>query len=136
MESTLRSFDIAHLGHVELLTPKPEESLRFFVDIMGMTESGREGDSVYLRGWDDYEFHTVKLTASKVAGLGHLSPADLGPDALAIMHTATVFQIGGLARWYASLRAAQRPKLFLQFQYPLAFGVRHAAEVPEAISAA
>ena len=33
--------DVAHLGHLELLTPKPEESLRFFVDVMGMTESGR-----------------------------------------------------------------------------------------------
>ncbi len=38
--------DVAHLGHLELLTPKPEESLRFFVDIFGMTESGREGDPV------------------------------------------------------------------------------------------
>ncbi len=34
--------DVAHLGHVELLTPTPEESLRFFVDVMGMTESGRQ----------------------------------------------------------------------------------------------
>ena len=42
--------DIAHLGHVELLTPKPEKSLSFFVDVMGMTENGRNGDSVYLRG--------------------------------------------------------------------------------------
>jgi catechol 2,3-dioxygenase len=33
--------DLAHLGHLEILTPKPEESLRFFVDVMGMTESGR-----------------------------------------------------------------------------------------------
>ena len=48
MRSTLRSFDIAHLAHVELLTPKPEESLRFFVEIMGMTETARRGDSVYL----------------------------------------------------------------------------------------
>ncbi len=32
--------DLAHLGHLELLTPKPEESLRFFVDVLGMTESG------------------------------------------------------------------------------------------------
>ena len=55
--------DIAHLGHLEMFTPKPEESLRFFTDIMGMTESGREGDSVYLRAWDDYERHTLKLTA-------------------------------------------------------------------------
>ena len=63
--------DIAHLAHVELLTPKPEESLRFFVDVMGMTESGRKGDSVYLRGWDDYEHHSLQLTASKTSGLGH-----------------------------------------------------------------
>eukprot|EP01035_Chromulina_nebulosa_P051616 gene51616-70292_t len=30
-------FDLAHLGHLELLTPKPDESLKFFVDVMGMT---------------------------------------------------------------------------------------------------
>ena len=40
--------DIAHLDHVELLTPKPEEQLRFFVEVMGMTESGWQGNSVYL----------------------------------------------------------------------------------------
>jgi len=43
--------DVAHLAHVELLTPKLEESTRFFVEIMGMVESGRNDDSVYLRGW-------------------------------------------------------------------------------------
>ena len=64
--------DIAHLGHLEIFTPKPEESLRFFIDIMGMTESGREGDSVYLRAWDDYERHTLKLTAAEQPGLGHM----------------------------------------------------------------
>ncbi len=63
--------DIAHLGHVELLTPKPEESLRFFRDVMGMTVSGIEGDSVYLRGWDDDEHHSLQLTASSTSGLGH-----------------------------------------------------------------
>jgi catechol 2,3-dioxygenase len=39
-------FDLAHLGHMELLTPKPDESLKFFVDVMGMTISGRKGESV------------------------------------------------------------------------------------------
>ena len=34
-------FDLAHLGHMEMLTPKPEESEKFFVDVMGMTEIGR-----------------------------------------------------------------------------------------------
>jgi hypothetical protein len=31
--------DVAHLGHLELLTPNPEKSLRFFVDVLG-TPSG------------------------------------------------------------------------------------------------
>jgi len=65
-------FDVAHLGHLELLTNRPEESLDFFVNVYGMTESGREGDSVYLRGWDDYEFHTLKLTASNTTGMVHV----------------------------------------------------------------
>ena len=74
--------DVAHLGHLELLTPKPEESLRFFVNVMGMTESGREGDSVYLRAYDDYERHSLKLTASKVAGMGHVAYRTRSPQAL------------------------------------------------------
>jgi catechol 2,3-dioxygenase len=65
-------YDIAHLGHVEMLTNKPQESLDFFVNILGLTESGREGDSVYLRAYDDYEFHSLKLTASNTTGVSHI----------------------------------------------------------------
>ncbi len=64
-------FDVAHLGHVELLTDKFEESFDFFVNVYGLTEAGREGDSVYLRAWDDYEFHSLKLTASDTTGMAH-----------------------------------------------------------------
>ena len=82
MKSTIRSADLAHLAHVELLSPRPDDSLRFFVDVLGMTESGRGGDSVYLRAWDDYEHHTLKLTASRVAGMGHVAFRATSPDAL------------------------------------------------------
>ena len=75
-------FDLAHLAHVELLTPKLEESTRFFVDLMGMTESDRAGDSVYLRGWDDYEHHSLQLTASPQPGLGHYAFRASSPQAL------------------------------------------------------
>ena len=74
--------DIAHLGHLELLTPKPDESLRFFKEILGLTESGWNGESVYLRGWDDYERHTLKLTGSKSSGLGHMAFRARSPQAL------------------------------------------------------
>jgi catechol 2,3-dioxygenase len=66
-------WDVAHLAHVELFTPKLEESTHFFTDLMGMSISGRKGDSVYLRAYDDYEHHTLKLTAHKHAGMGHFA---------------------------------------------------------------
>ena len=75
-------FDLAHLGHLELLTPKPDESLKFFVDVMGMTISGRQGESVYLRGWDDYERYSLKLTASKTSGMEHMALRARSPQAL------------------------------------------------------
>jgi catechol 2,3-dioxygenase len=31
---------------------------------MGMTVSGQKGESVYLRGWDDYERYSLKLAAT------------------------------------------------------------------------
>ena len=75
-------FDTAHLGHVEMFTDKPEKSLDFFVNIFGLTESGREGNSVYLRAYDDYEFHTLKLTASNTTGVGHIGYRASSPEAL------------------------------------------------------
>lgn len=82
MESPEPIYDLAHLAHVELLTPKLEESRRFFVDVMGMYETTRQGDSVYLRGWDDYEHHSLKLTASPKPGLGHYAFRASSPQAL------------------------------------------------------
>ena len=75
-------YDLAHLGHLELLTPKPAESEKFFVDVMGMTVSGRKGESVYLRGWDDYERYSLKLTASKTSGMEHMALRARSPQAL------------------------------------------------------
>ncbi len=75
-------YDLAHLAHVELLTPKLHESTRFFIDVMGMNVSAAQGDCVYLRGWDDYEHHTLKLTAAAKPGLGHYAFRASSPQAL------------------------------------------------------
>ncbi len=65
--------DIAHLGHVELLTPQFEGSLSFFTEVLGLHECGRKGDSVFLRAWGDYERFTLQLTRATTSGLGHVS---------------------------------------------------------------
>jgi len=74
--------DVAHVGHVELLTPRPEASLDFFTSVVGLHETARRGDSVYLRAWGDYECHTLKLTAHSTSGLGHLGLRVRDPETL------------------------------------------------------
>jgi catechol 2,3-dioxygenase len=96
------NLDIAHLGHVELLTPTPEDSLRFFTGTMGMTESGRQGDSVFLRGWDDYERYSLVLTASRTSGLGHAAFRARSPQALA-RRVAALEREGAGIGWVDSL---------------------------------
>ncbi len=64
--------EIAHLGPVELLTPKAEESLAFFVDVLGMEIEAQAGASAYLRGWGDYQRYSLKLTESETSGMAYL----------------------------------------------------------------
>ena len=65
--------DIAHLGHVEVYTDRYEESLDFFTRVYGLTLSDEADGSAYLRAWDDYEFHTLKLTRHHTTGVGHIA---------------------------------------------------------------
>jgi len=72
-EQKERIQDIAHLGRVELLTPKPEKSVWYFRDVLGMEVVHAKGQSVYLRGYGDYAAATVKLTEAKQPGVGCIS---------------------------------------------------------------
>jgi catechol 2,3 dioxygenase len=74
--------EIAHISHAELLTPKAQESLRFFVDVLGMEVEAHAGQSVYLRGWGDYARSSLKLTEAARTGLAHMAIRAWNPDAL------------------------------------------------------
>ena len=74
--------DLAHFSHLELLTPKPDESLHYFREILGMEVSGESGDSVYLRAFGDYERSSLKLTAAEQPGVGHIACRAQSPEAL------------------------------------------------------
>lgn len=74
--------EIAHLSHVEILTPTLPESTQFFVDILGLEEVHRTNESVYLRCWADYETYSIILTASEQPGVGHTAYRAASPEAL------------------------------------------------------
>jgi catechol 2,3-dioxygenase len=77
-----RNFDLAHLGHVEMLTDRFDDSLDFFTRVFGLKLSGQDETSAYLRAWDDYEFHSLKLTRAETTGVGHIAYRAASPDAL------------------------------------------------------
>lgn len=68
----MRKHYLSQLAHVELITPTPEESAKFFKEIIGLEETAREGQSVYLRAWGDHFHHSLKLTEGPRAELGHV----------------------------------------------------------------
>src|SRR3954470_2905845 len=74
--------EIAHLGPVELYTPNGEDSLRFFVETMGMEIEAQAGPASYLRGWGDYQRWSLKLVASDTSGMGVLGLRAWSPEAL------------------------------------------------------
>src|SRR5262245_23628632 len=73
---------ISQLAHVQLYTPKLDESRQFFVDVMGLEESGEDGNSGYLRGWGDHFHHDVVLTEGEQPGLGHIGWRTQGAEQL------------------------------------------------------
>ncbi len=75
-------FDVAHLGHVEVLTDRFEDSLDFFTRIYGLKLSHQDETSAYLRAWEDYEFCTLKLTRADTTGVGHIGYRVASPEAL------------------------------------------------------
>ena len=63
---------ISQLGHIELYSPKVDESVKFFKEVIGLEESGRDGKSVYLRAWGEYHHHSLVITDNDKKGLGHI----------------------------------------------------------------
>ncbi|MEN3794712.1 VOC family protein [Fulvimarina sp. MAC3] len=74
--------DIAHLGHVELLTDRYDDSLRFFTEVYGLKLTAEDEGSAYLRAWDDYEHHSLQLTRSHATGVGHIAYRAASSEAL------------------------------------------------------
>jgi catechol 2,3-dioxygenase len=74
--------DVAHLGSLELLTPRIDGSTAFFCDLLGMEMVGDAGASVFLRGYGDHAASTLTLTAAAQPGIGCVSWRVASPAAL------------------------------------------------------
>ena len=74
--------EIAHLARVELFTPDPDGTLWFFTKLLGMYQTKQEGQSVYLRAYEDPYQWSIKITEAPEPGMGHAALRTSSPDAL------------------------------------------------------
>jgi catechol 2,3-dioxygenase len=70
---------VSQLAHVQIFSPRPAETVEWFRTVLGLEQSGQEGQSAYLRGWAEWFQHSVEVTEGPEPGLGHIGWRAQGP---------------------------------------------------------
>jgi len=60
---------IMRLGFVQILVTDLEAARKHYVEVMGMEVTDRTENEIYLKGWDEYDHHSIVLKQSNRAGL-------------------------------------------------------------------
>ena len=55
---------VMRMGRIELKVLDLEKSVDYYTNVIGLQETGRMGDSVYFKAWDEFDHHSVILTKS------------------------------------------------------------------------
>lgn len=63
---------ILRLSHVEIKVPDLELATAYYTEVLGLVETAREPERVYLKCWDEHQHHSVVLTYSSSYGLAHM----------------------------------------------------------------
>ena len=64
---------IMRLGRVQLRVPNWEKSVHYYKNVIGLIETARDENHVYLKCWDEHDHHSVILEKADTAGLDHLA---------------------------------------------------------------
>ena len=70
---------LSQLAHVELISPRPDETVRWMKEVFGLEETTREGQSVYLRGWAEWLHSSLIVTEGREPGVGRIGWRTYGP---------------------------------------------------------
>jgi len=63
---------LSQLAHVELVSPNPQATVDWMVDVLGLEETTREGQSVYLRGWAEWLHSSLIVTEGPRPEVAHI----------------------------------------------------------------
>jgi catechol 2,3-dioxygenase len=63
---------ILRLSHVEIRVPDLELATAYYTEVVGLYETAREPDRVFLKCWDEHQHHSLILTFAPTYGLSHM----------------------------------------------------------------
>jgi catechol 2,3-dioxygenase len=71
---------LSQLAHVELVSPTPQATVDWMVGVLGLEETTREGQSVYLRGWAEWLHSSLIVTEGPETAVAHIAWRTYGPQ--------------------------------------------------------
>ena len=113
---------LSQLAYAELISPTPEETVKWMVDVLGLEVAQREGQSVYLRGWAEWLHSSLIVTEGPQTALGSIGWRAYGPGDPEIL-AERVQAAGAGVGW-----VAERPGRGAAYQYRAPYG-QHLHEV-------
>jgi len=63
---------ILRLSHVEIRVPDLELAAAYYTEVLGLVETAREPERVYLKCWDEHQHHSLVLAYAPNYGLAHM----------------------------------------------------------------
>ena len=75
-------YRISRLGHVEVRSLDLDRDLDYYLNVIGLHQTGREGNTVYLKGWDERHAYSFSLTQAERPGMVRMAFRTVDPEDL------------------------------------------------------
>ena len=75
-------YRISRLGTVEIRSLDLDRDLDYYVNVLGLQLTAREGRTAYLKGWDERHAYSLMLTEADRAGMVRLAFRTVDPEDL------------------------------------------------------
>ncbi len=76
------SFSITRVSHVEIRVTNLDRAWEFYVGLLGLVETERDGGRIYLRGLEERQHHSIVLKQAESPGVAHFSYRVSDPEDL------------------------------------------------------
>ncbi|HEX2912100.1 MAG TPA: catechol 2,3-dioxygenase [Chloroflexia bacterium] len=60
-------------GYVQIRVTDMDAAVKYYTEVLGLIQTDRQGDKVYLKGWDEHDHHSLVLRLAEEPGLDNFA---------------------------------------------------------------